>query len=705
MIIKDKIKIDNAKLKKPILNNILWSIGFFVAGLILGLGQIVNGAKPFGISIVCVAKKRHLPFALAGALIGYLLSGFDEVCAKYVAGVLIGAIGSLAADAFDLRHNVTFLMTIAFLSNLAPTLILNIHLANPVDAYLFAIGESILSAGGLFFFYKSLNSSYRRLRFKALPISDISCIITSFSIILLNLTYINIYSIVPVRILAFFITLTAIEYKNQKWAMMNAICLGFALSIAKNGDLFILGALCLSVMIANLFESYSIYAVGFSFLCVMGFFCIASNSQIATSVFVESLIAVLLLVLMPERINEKLEKFWEHENDAPQNQFLRQSLVLKLRFASSAMAAISQSVDQVREKINIMIRNENQQIKPFVSDEEYLTREIILEKTNQIRMVAGDQFFSIADMLEDLAFEFDEAETFNAQACMKIRRMLGEYNIFPKNITAIEDKYNRMRVEILIDSNIKNISNLELNKPIGKICNRYFESGKITYFNSEALLAFFERPNYKLSVGFAQHAISDKLCGDTVKVVNDNKGHTILVISDGMGTGNAAALDGAMGAGLLSKLINAGFGFDSSLKVVNSALLVKSNDESLATLDIANIDLFTGKCELLKAGSPATYIIKENEIQKCELTSMPAGILRGIEFAKRNTVLKLNDSIVLMSDGITDLGENFIREILTELKSNNPQYCANKILESAIERSNNKPRDDMSVIYATLNRN
>lgn len=51
---------------------------------------------------------------------------------------------------------------------------------------------------------------------------------------------------------------------------------------------------------------------------------------------------------------------------------------------------------------------------------------------SEIRMVAADQFFSISDMLGDLAFEFDEAESFDFKAAGRIRRMLGEYDIFPK---------------------------------------------------------------------------------------------------------------------------------------------------------------------------------------------------------------------------------------------------------------------------------
>ena len=195
------------------------------------------------------------------------------------------------------------------------------------------------------------------------------------------------------------------------------------------------------------------------------------------------------------------------------------------------------------------------------------------------------------------------------------------------------------------------------------------------------------------------------MCGDTVKIISDNKGHSILIISDGMGKGSRAALDGAMGAGLLSRLINAGFGFDSALKVVNSALLVKSNDESLATLDIANIDLFTGKCEIFKAGAPASYIIKNGGITRCELTSMPAGILRGIEFAKRTAVLGVGDSILLMSDGITDLGEEWLRNRLSTVDTDDVQKIADTVLQSAIKQCEGTKMDDMSIIFARLERN
>ena len=176
----------------------------------------------------------------------------------------------------------------------------------------------------------------------------------------------------------------------------------------------------------------------------------------------------------------------------------------------------------------------------------------------------------------------------------------------------------------------------------------------------------------------------------------------IFIISDGMGKGSRAALDGAMGAGLLSKLLSAGFGFDSSLKVVNSALLVKSHEESLATLDCVRVDLFSGKCEFYKAGAPRSYIVKINRVTKCELTSMPAGILRGVEFAKRTTVLNTGDEIVMMSDGITDTSETWLEEFLSLDPDLDPTDKAKAILQIAIEKSDEKHRDDMSVIVAKM---
>ncbi len=704
MTVKDKLG-NHLKIKNPAFIHILYNAGYLIAGFVMSVSKTALGCAPFGVALIAVSKKRGYIYASLGAAAGYLLGGINTYSARYLAAVVITALGAFAAEVFELNLTPAFPMALAFLTDLSTGIVMNIHLGESADRYAVLLGESILALGGAYFLYKGVNTSLYRLRLRALPVSDLVCIVICLALLMLNFSSLHAGIIYPAQIAAVPIILFSLRYGGERWGIILALTLGFSLSIGNRELLFLVGGMGFSVLVASLFSAVSNMTIAAAYMCSVVFFSIASGNSIGLSVFANNGIGTLIFVLMPEFITRRISAFWDNGKDVAPDGTLRQNLVLKLRFASTAMAAISESVDQVREKINALSRTENEKSRNSITEDEYICREIVLEKTNQIRMVASDQFFSISDMLDDLAVEFDEAEIFDSNAAAKIRRLLGDYDMYPTNISAIEDKYSRMRVEILFSGFVSGLDNPKIRHGISKICSRYFEDGMITNFKNETMLSFYEKPNYRLDVGSTQHSAEGKLCGDTVKSMEDNKGHSILIISDGMGKGSRAALDGAMGAGLLSRLINAGFGFDSSLKVVNSALLVKSNDESLATLDIANIDLFTGKCEIYKAGAPASYIIKNSNITKCELSSMPAGILRGIEFAKRTAILGVSDSIVLMSDGITDLGEEWLYEQLSSLGDKPAQEAADCILKAALEHCDNKAVDDMSVIYARLERN
>ena len=574
-------------------------------------------------------------------------------------------------------------MLVSFLAVFATGLVMNLKTGAVLGAYALTLGESVLALGGTFFFFRGVHCNYKRLKYKALPITDTTCLFVCCALFLSGLSAINILGVSPARIIAVLAVLICVRYGSLKWGLIVSLCLGFALGISREDSMFLLGAYAFSALVSGLFTSFPKFSNGISFTLSMVFFSVCADmGSFSVCCVIESFLASLVFCALPDIVTEKIEEFFESGADIAPDGSLRQSLVVRLRFASSALAQVSESVRDVREKINSMGES-----KPL---------------ENELRMVASDQFFSISDMLGDLAFEFNEAEIFDYKSAGKIRRMLGEYDIYPENISVIVDKFDRMRIEILASSKTNGIDNPKIKNEISKICGRDFEKSRVNYSGSNVMMTVIERPNFKMSFGFSQYSAEGKLCGDTVKIVNDSKGHLIFIISDGMGKGGRAALDGAMGAGLLSKLLSAGFGFDSSLKVVNSALLVKSSDESLATLDCACVDLFTGKCEFYKAGAPLSYIVKNNSISKCELSSMPAGILRGIEFAKRTTVLNVDDEIILMSDGVTDAGEEALLNFLKYEDSDNPNEKAQAILDFAVSHTPERHRDDMSVIVAKL---
>lgn len=681
MPVKDRINLKNShKVQiKEILSRGLWLLGAFV----LSFSTVVGGPSPFAVSLITVSGKKNFLFSCVGAGVGYIVFCDNTSAIRYFSAVIIAGLGALAINVFNEKHKAYLPMLVSFLAVFSTGLVMNLKTGAVLGAYALTLGESVLALGGTFFFFRGVHCNYKRLKYKALPITDTTCLFVCCALFLSGLSAINILGVSPARIIAVLSVLICVRYGSLKWGLIVSLCLGFALGISREDSMFLLGAYAFSALVSGLFTSFPKFSNGISFTLSMVFFSVCADmGSFSVCSVIESFLASLVFCALPDIVTEKIEEFFESGADIAPDGSLRQSLVVRLRFASSALAQVSESVRDVREKINSMGES-----KPL---------------ENELRMVASDQFFSISDMLGDLAFEFNEAEIFDYKSAGKIRRMLGEYDIYPENISVIVDKFDRMRIEILASSKTNGIDNPKIKNEISKICGRDFEKSRVNYSGSNVMMTVIERPNFKMSFGFSQYSAEGKLCGDTVKIVNDSKGHLIFIISDGMGKGGRAALDGAMGAGLLSKLLSAGFGFDSSLKVVNSALLVKSSDESLATLDCACVDLFTGKCEFYKAGAPLSYIVKNNSISKCELSSMPAGILRGIEFAKRTTVLNVDDEIILMSDGVTDAGEEALLNFLKYEDSDNPNEKAQAILDFAVSHTPERHRDDMSVIVAKL---
>ena len=174
------------------------------------------------------------------------------------------------------------------------------------------------------------------------------------------------------------------------------------------------------------------------------------------------------------------------------------------------------------------------------------------------------------------------------------------------------------------------------------------------------------------------------------------------MLSDGMGTGGRAAVDSAMASGLMTRLLKAGFGFDCSLKILNSSMLFKSSDESLATMDIASIDLFTGATELYKSGAAPTIVRRNGHSGRAESHSLPIGILKDVSFDRAGIRLKSGDILLLVSDGATFDGTEWLRKELELWGDGGAQDLAEHICDCARRRYANTRTDDITVMAAIV---
>lgn len=243
------------------------------------------------------------------------------------------------------------------------------------------------------------------------------------------------------------------------------------------------------------------------------------------------------------------------------------------------------------------------------------------------------------------------------------------------------------------------ISKTVLLREVGRACGRYFSSPSVSFEDDRARVTMCELPLYDLEIGSAQHICGDgDLCGDCINYFNNGEGSTVAVISDGMGTGGRAAVDSNMAVSIMTRLCKAGLSYDCSLAVVNSSLMIKSEDESLATLDMADFNLFTGRLKLMKAGACTTFIRRGSKLIRKDMPSLPLGILSEARFIKEDVTLSADDMIVMVSDGALIGSPDWIEKLILSWRKAAAEDLAAQIVEEARRRRMNDHDDDITAI-------
>ncbi len=330
----------------------------------------------------------------------------------------------------------------------------------------------------------------------------------------------------------------------------------------------------------------------------------------------------------------------------------------------------------------------------------YLASEAAAKRVEEIRSVVAGQFCGLGDILGEMADEYESYEVFDNELADKVLIKLKELGMIPIDVSCRIDYMGRMTIEAEIyDGDRDKIKRAVIVREISGLCGRNFDMPNVTAAFGRCRIVLCERASLDVEIASSQHISGNgQLCGDHFRYFCDGMGRMIAVLSDGMGTGGRAAVDGGMAVSIISKLIKAGLGFDCSLKVVNSALMVKSEDESLATLDIVSIDLYTGNSVFMKAGAALSFIRKGDKMYRVETPSLPAGILPDVEFHYTEDNLHSNDIIVMVSDGAIATGENWIEKIIGTWEDKTMQELADLLNDEATSRRNDGHDDDITVI-------
>lgn len=338
---------------------------------------------------------------------------------------------------------------------------------------------------------------------------------------------------------------------------------------------------------------------------------------------------------------------------------------------------------------------------------EYLSALEAQRRVSDVRGVVAGQFSGVSDILSDLSKEFRNTMRCDTDSSERIISALSALGAIPVECVCLVSDGGRMSVELELSSKGESkLSKGTIMREVSKCCGRKFDLPTITCEGDRIRAALCEMPVYDVEVGSDQHiANNGKLCGDCIDYFNDGFGKTYAIVCDGMGTGGRAAVDGNMAASVMGRLLRSGLSADSSLQIVNSALMVKSEDESLSTLDLTGVDLYTGRVTLKKAGAPATFVRKNGRVMVREMPSLPVGILNGVKFSSDAVNLSSGDMVVMVSDGVITGDEKWLEKLIRSWNEGSTQELARAVVDEAIKRRGDSPDDDITALAIRITDN
>ena len=217
-----------------------------------------------------------------------------------------------------------------------------------------------------------------------------------------------------------------------------------------------------------------------------------------------------------------------------------------------------------------------------------------------------------------------------------------------------------------------------------------------------------EEPRFLALTGFSKAVKENEdVSGDNYAVLESDKGRVTVMLSDGTGSGEKAGRDSERVLDLMEKMLEAGYGTEAAINMVNAALFALGEDQNHPTLDLCDIDLHQGSLELHKAGGAVSFLKRDTLVEQLATGTLPLGIFQKVDAQPLCRTLQDGDCLVMVTDGVIDAfcGEEYEKglvQMLSRMQEVNPEEMAERILRMALVACGGRIRDDMTVGVAGI---
>ena len=736
---------------------------FCLLGVLIPRAVLYGQMAPFGVSLA--AAVGSAPVTIAAAL-GYLLAGDVLLPLRYITAVaMVGAGRWVLAAIPRLHRHPACGAALSFVSVVSTGLVILGQTGLDAFRVLLIVAEGILAAGCSLCFSSSARVLATD-NGEGISLAGQASLILTGAVAIAAVSSLQIGGFSPGRILAAGLILILARSGREVGGSIAGVVIGAMSALTAPNQTALAVSLAFGGLVAGLFSRIGKLMQAAAFLLAAGVVSLTQSDDAILWYLYEIAAAGILFVLLPRRFDHALGHLFIRNADLPAVQGFRRAATLRLQVAAEALGDVADTVETVSARLAqhsapdtaTLLRGSRESVcgacpmhavcweqqrtetlaaldtlLPLLRQQGHITaaqldlcpqlscrqkerladyinhsytryamQEEAWQRLAELRGALYSQWSGVGDLLTALAEDLDDRTQIDTDLSARIAALCADHGMPVREALCLRRRNNRLTVEIVAADVGVRLDGGRWLQEMQSICARTFAPPVTQELGADVRITLTERARYAVECGVAQRCCDgERLCGDATDRFSSH-GQTVTLISDGMGSGGRAAVDGAMTAGLTARLWQAGFSPDSILRTVNAALLIKSREESLATLDVAVIDEFSGRLDCYKAGAATTLLRSGDRISRIERPGLPIGILPEVSFEHCHDWLAAGDILLMMSDGALVDGVASVEQLLADHPhSDSMQMLADCVADAAHTAGRAHP-DDITVVALRL---
>ncbi len=702
-----------------------------IGGVLLASARLLGAAGPFGMAAVAASGAGlNAVSCLIGAAIGYIISAGLAGSIRYLAAIVLVYTISFAFQDTKLAKSSVFAPCTAAFAALSTGILSSFtSVFTQAPAAAVVLLETVFSFGGCRFFREAMSDKARTTESEELRYTG-SVLITA-AVLLMTLSQIMIFDAISLgRLAALLIVMTCTLRCGIMTGCTMGTAFGIAMDLAVGGMPFYTMAYAFAGLLSGMFNRHGrlLFLLAFITANAAAVACAWSFQSEVNSLF-EVFAASVIFLLLPSGFISRAGSMVQPVIGGSGESGLRRCAANRIMGLSRAYASLYELVrrnvdeqyndadpakvfDRAADSVCLKCREKNSCWNRDYIDtlsalndatpkmlgrgmlelgdiprrftEKCRTPEAFVTAVNaELRAAAYRRQFAeslresrntawgqYSDMSAILASVSKELSGTNGADHLAERRLIRYLLSLEIDADAAVYRDARGRLRAVIESGaLPRLTKQDdyLDKLSGVLGLRLCRIKSLN--DSEAKLVLMEAEPLAVSVGIAaMKKKGEKVSGDKGTYFKTEAGVLCVILSDGMGCGEAAASESREVIEILESFLRAGVDPAVAMKTLNSVMLLKCGDNwGFATVDLMCVDLFSGETCFYKYGAAPSYVSSGHGIRRIKCENFAPG-LSGTAGAAPDTVrmrLKPGSTALIASDGVIgDSDDTWLRDML-----------------------------------------